>query len=228
MSTRHACPGTGTGRSRRRSWGGSGKLDPEHRAEGRRLCQLERWRELAIRPTREECHEDDIDLLEQEVDDCKELERRCTHARKSMNDNLPDMDEYRDQELYPRPSTIPDAGLGLFYEPPHAQPIPVGETLCFYWGHIHSFRSARLLVDKRYLMLVQGGILVDAGPLLLIKSRYINDPLNETFVNCKFVPEIFRSAVVCTRAILPGEELFVSYGDGYWAQDNAIGRRKAK
>jgi SET domain len=207
----------------------NGILNPGSRFDDfrRRLYQLERWRELAIRPTRHECHEEDIELLGLEVDDCQELERRCLLVRTSMNDNLPGMDECRDQELVPEPSTIPDAGLGLFYKPPHAQPIPVGETICFYWGHVHNFRSASILVEKGYLMLVHGDVLVDPGPLPHIKARYINDSLNETFVNCKFVPETYRSAVVCTREIYPGDELFVSYGEAYWAQQETIGRCKA-
>ena len=101
-----------------------------------------------------------------------------------------------------------------------------GEIICYYWGHIHNFHSAKLLVDKSYLMLVQGDVLVDPRPLLHIKARYINDPLNEKYVNCKFVPEKFRSAVVMTRKIRHGEELFVSYGEAYWANHAINGRRK--
>jgi len=45
-------------------------------------------------------------------------------------------------------------------------------------------------------------------------------------VNCKFVPEKFRSAVVAIRSIEAGEELFASYGDGYWSQHGTMGRAK--
>jgi hypothetical protein len=61
-------------------------------------------------------------------------------------------------------------------------------------------------------MLVDGGILVDPGPLPQIKARYINDPLNDRFVNCKFVPDKLRSAVVATRMITRGEELLLLTG----------------
>ena len=42
-----------------------------------RLEALEKWNELAIRPSPSDCHPSDVDLLEQEVDDLAELQRRC-------------------------------------------------------------------------------------------------------------------------------------------------------
>jgi len=75
-------------------------------------------------------------------------------------------------------------------------------------------------------MNVREDILVDPGPLLHIKARYINDPLNEKYVNCKYVPEKFRSAVIATRDIHRGEEIFASYGDGYWSLQKTPGRPK--
>ena len=92
-------------------------------------------------------------------------------------------------------------------------------------------------------MLVAGNILVDPGPLPHIKARYINDPLNETFFNVKYVPDALqssvsslncryssldpiyvRSAVVTTRAIQPNEEIFGAYGDVYWSCRTIPGR----
>jgi SET domain-containing protein len=74
-------------------------------------------------------------------------------------------------------------------------------------------------------MMVQGQTFVDARTCPNIKARYINDPLNETAVNCKFVPMDYRSAVVTNRAVEPGEELFASYGDFYWTQRQTTGNR---
>eukprot|EP00551_Chaetoceros_affinis_P007175 CAMPEP_0203669184 /NCGR_PEP_ID=MMETSP0090-20130426/5624_1 /ASSEMBLY_ACC=CAM_ASM_001088 /TAXON_ID=426623 /ORGANISM="Chaetoceros affinis, Strain CCMP159" /LENGTH=173 /DNA_ID=CAMNT_0050533803 /DNA_START=169 /DNA_END=687 /DNA_ORIENTATION=+ len=97
-------------------------------------------------------------------------------------------------------------------------PIASGTTICYYTGHRHNFLSQKYISDKSYLMNVASDIMVDPGPLLSIKARYINDPLNPNYVNCTFVPEpeLFRSAVVAKRDIYPGEELYVSYGDIYW------------
>lgn len=147
-----------------------------------------------------------------------------------MNKHIEEIEERTDLDDYliPRLSTIPNAGLGLFYEPVNANPIPEGSTICFYSGIIHNFRSCMAVKDRRYLFLVAGDQLVDPGPLPHIKARYINDPLNKKYTNCKYVaqPLCFRSAVVATRDILPGEEIFVSYGDRYWANQEFQGREK--
>jgi hypothetical protein len=197
----------------------------------RRLEMLELWRELAVRPKREECIEDS-DFWDREEDDVQELTERCLLVRKLMNDSLPPVEEAYDRHLIERKSGIPDAGLGLFFEPEEVSndgedgtsTIDAGTILCYYTGHMHNYRSAKELKDRSYLMLVCGGILVDPGPLPQIKARYINDPLNDKFINCKYVPDKLRSAVVATRMITRGEELFASYGDAYWAQHETLGR----
>jgi hypothetical protein len=191
----------------------------------RRLEALERWKELAVRPSPEDCDPDEQSLLEEEFDDCVELGRRCDNVRTLMNDNLPPIQEALDEELVAKTSAIPDAGLGLFYEPGlQSKPIPAGTILCYYTGHIHNFQSARKLQFRNYLMSIQGDVLVDPRLLPHIKARYINDPLNEDSINCRFVPEEFRAAVVATKEIRPGGELFASYGDAYWSQHEAFGR----
>jgi hypothetical protein len=197
---------------------------------------LELWRELAIRPKRKDCVEDS-DLLDREVDDVQVLMERCLRVRTLMNDSLPPVEEAQDRYLVARKSGIPDAGLGLFFDPPtplgledsnddDLTSIDAGQIICYYGGHIHNYHSAKGVKDRSYLMMAAGDILIDAGPLLHIKARYINDPLNDEFVNCKFVPDKLRAAVVSTRMISRGEELFAAYGDAYWAQHDTLGRRK--
>jgi hypothetical protein len=193
-----------------------------------RLQRLEQWRELAIRPEKYECDEEDLDLLEKENDDYQELLDRCILVRCKMNYNLPPIEKAFDNDLHPQTSIIPNAGLGLFYHPVDSdsqkQRIPKGATVCFYTGHIHNFQSARSLDDKSYLMALIGETLVDPRPVPQIKARYINDPLNEDAVNCEYCAQELRSAVVATRDIHPGEELYVSYGDLYWSQQSANGK----
>lgn len=202
-----------------------------------RLETLKRWKELAIRPDRDDSFPEDFPLLEQETDDCVELERRCQQARDELNKNLPTYQaaEY-ESDLVVGTSTILDAGLGLFYKPSSSTIgscgkqssllIPKGALLCYYYGHLHDFHSANLLQEKNYLMMVRDEVLVDPGPLPHIKARYINDPLNEEHVNCAYMLEKYRSAVVAIRDIAPGEEPFASYGDGYWSQHSTPGRPK--
>ena len=197
------------------------------------LTQLEVWRELALRPTRHDCHPDDHILLDQPIDDIALLSQCCLKARAAMNAHLPPAEQARDDDLSPQQSRIPGAGLGLFYQPSivggplsgseGGAVLSSGDTLCYMTGHLHNFHSAKSVTDRSYLLLLHGDNFVDSGPLLHIKARYINDPLNENYVNCKFVPEQGRAAVVAIRDIEIGEELFVSYGPGYWSQHTTPG-----
>jgi hypothetical protein len=198
-----------------------------------RLETLERWRELAIRPSEDSCDEEDKPLLNEEVDNLQELQRRSLHVRTLMNQHLPHFESPVEECLVAAPSQIPESGLGLFYrptvqlngEPPEA--IPAGTILCYYYGHIHDFQSVRTITDKSYLMLVGGSVFVDPLPCPDIKARYINDPLNEDLINCEYVPEEkhFRSAVTSTEKILSNTELFVSYTDQYWNQQPYTGNK---
>lgn len=192
-----------------------------------RLRYLQRWYELAIRPdSREACHDEDLDLFIHEVDQIKELENRCLRVRIQMNESIPEPEKALDDMLQVRESTIIGAGKGLFFEPQnHFQTIEAGTVLCYYTGHQHNYQSARHLNDRSYLMCISGDFLVDSGPCPHIKARYINDPLNEIAINCKFVPDLknFRSIAIATRTIHAGDEIFASYGDGYWAQHTTKG-----
>lgn len=171
-------------------------------------------------------HQDDLDLLSDPDDNVALLSQRCLQVRALLNAALPIIRGPHDDCLVARPSTIPDAGLGLFYEAPVA--FPAGRVLCFYYGHLHNFHSARELQNTSYLMLVSGEVLVDPGPCPEILARYINDPLNETYINCKYFPDMHRSSVVATREIRPGEELFCSYGEAYWSQQQHALRGRVK
>lgn len=199
----------------------------------KRLNQLEQWREIAVRPTEEECHEGDRDLWDHPTDNLLTLSRRCISVRDEMNAKLPVLiDPEADENLTSAPSSIPESGLGLYFKPVNGKPLGKGDRLCYYYGHIHNFQSAKLLDDRSYLLGLHGDVMVDTGPLCLrhINARFINDPLNGLFVNCEFVPDKdytkYRAAVVSTREIQPGEELFVSYGDAYWSQHETAGRQK--
>jgi len=72
--------------------------------------------------------------------------------------------------------------------------------------------------------MLSGDVHVDPGPLSQVKARYLNDPLNDEMINCKFVVQEFRAAIVSLRDINAGEELFMSYGEPYWAQHRSLAR----
>jgi len=193
-----------------------------------RLEYLEKWREIAIRPTFEQCHQDDYDMLNQTLDDLNELTKRCLAVRHELNLSLPPHKIALDADLVVRKSQIPNAGNGLYYEPTHGKSrliIHRDSIICYYTGYRHNFLSQKYLKNKSYLLNISGDILVDPYPTPNIKGRYINDPRNEEVVNCQFVPDVktFSCKVVALRDIQAGEELFVSYGEMYWSNQGSCG-----
>jgi hypothetical protein len=226
---------------------------------------LENWIELAIRP--KDCHPDDHFLLstgsdddDDIIDDLSALKKQCRLVHTLFNDHLstlPVETTSWESSLVVRPSQIPGAGMGLFYQPPEPQKqqqnsriLPGSSVICYYTGHVHTHSSARELCDKSYLMWIRGNTLVDPRPLPHIKARYANDPLNDSLTNCAYVPttvlarnrksddngktvdavfapheDTIRTSVVTIRDVLPGEELFVQYGDVYWNQQPIAGIR---
>ena len=199
--------------------------DQTFESRQQRLAYLEIWRELGVRPGRNECKDEDHDLLLAETDNLATLSIRCDEARKKMNEALPTHVTEYERDLVVDRSIIECGGKGLFYRPSSsassssAPVLPEGATICYCYGDIHTFRSSSRLVGKSYLMLLGGDILVDSGPHLTVLARFINDPINEACYNCRYESDAaqFRSKVVATRDIYPNEELFAPYGEAYWS-----------
>jgi hypothetical protein len=175
---------------------------------------LEDWIELAVRPT--DCHPDDLFLLSlvtqssrdakndendvnddiiDPVDDLPALKRHCTLVHNLFNDHLSTLavePTKWDSSLVVRPSQIPGAGMGLYYQPTPpidaSEILPKGSVVCYYTGRVHTHSSARGLANKSYLMWIRGNTLVDPESLPHVKARYANDPLNEDATNCAYLP----------------------------------------
>ena len=198
--------------------------DSSFDARRKRLDYLEIWRELGVRPGITECTEEDKALLSAKIDDLGVLGVRCDEARKQLNDAIPTHVTMYERDLVVDDSFIECAEKGLFYRPSafSSSVLPMGATICFYYGDIHTFRSSNRLLNKSYLMLLDGDILVDSSSHLNVLARFINDPINEKYYNCRFEPdaEQFRSKIVATRDIHPDEELFAPYGEAYWSQQH--------
>lgn len=189
------------------------------------------------------------------INELVRLRKQCSFVHGLFNDHLSELSVESTQwetSLVVQPSQIPGAGMGLFYHPlsQHRETLelkdtnggknilPSGSVVCYYTGMVHTHSSASGLQDKSYLMWIRGNTLVDPRSLPHIKARYINDPLNHSLVNCAYCPaklpnknneaheqDTIRTSVVTTRDILPGEELFVSYGDVYWSKQPVCGSR---
>ena len=209
-------------------------------AQTRRVVNLAKWYELGIRPSLSSssllnltAHAQDTDLLSSETDELQTLLLRSLQAQDELNTNLPPPPTSNYEEyLKVAPSTIPQAGNGLFTQ----IAIPKGETICYYSGYRHDYQSQKRLRDRTYVLKLQNGYpasnrrndgFVDALPCPEIKARYINDPMEEEKYNVKFEhvqrEGIWYCPVVAMRDLVGGEELFVCYGPRYWSESRMIG-----
>lgn len=112
------------------------------------------------------------------------------------------------------PSSIPDAGLGVFA----TAPIPGQRAIGWYRGRVLSKRQ----LDNTYGRQVAPYVL-QLGPNLFLDAadprhsnfvRYVNDgPASGRPANVEFTPYGFLATL---RDIRPGEELLASYGNPFW------------
>ena len=205
----------------------------------RRLNNLLQWFELGTRPCLSSsklnmlAHEQkDDDLFSNEIDDLPKLLLRSLEAQDDLNTNLPPhpLGEY-ENSLRVGPSTIDCAGNGLFA----TAHIPKGVVVCNYSGFRHHYQSQKRFKGKAraYVLKLQNGWprhnrmndgFVDALPTEDVLARFINDPKVEERCNVKFEhiqePGIWHCPIVSLRDIEEGEELFISYGPVYWAEQN--------
>lgn len=208
-------------------------------AQTRRLNNLLHWFELGSRPSLSSsklnivAHEHkDEDLFNNEIDDLPKLLLRSLEAQDDLNTNLPPhkIGEY-ENSLKVAPSTMEGAGNGLFA----TAHIPKGALVCNYSGFRHHYQSQKRFKGsaRAYILKLKNGWpkhnrmndgFVDALPTEDVLARFINDPKLEERCNVKFEhiqePEIWHCPVVSLRVIEEGEELFISYGPVYWAEQD--------
>jgi len=191
------------------------------------LIALQRWYELGIDPPEVIADTFGLGALLQKspMEVISKLPSVIKEARIEMNRVLsisPEENEMKTLEI--KRSLIPGAGDGLFVKPDAT--IRKGTTICNYWGDLHDWESQQKLADRSYLLFLghnstvfKKDIFVDPRARMIVNARYINDPINVECLNCEFCrdPESLRARVVATREIEGGEELFVDYGDVYWA-----------
>jgi hypothetical protein len=125
--------------------------------------------------------------------------------------------------LYITHSQVPDAGLGVYTE----DYIPENTIIGEYRGEI--VKSYNLETNDYFYELVEAdeangvmGVGIDSSKLPRCYMAMLNDAhFSKSFSNnCVFEGDVDENKVyvVSTRDIEPEEELFVSYGEGYWAQ----------
>lgn len=134
------------------------------------------------------------------------------------------------QYLEIKTSQIPGAGLGLFTK----VFIPCGSLVIEYKGVVTTWEAVREEIDNDYIYYLSSRHVINARPTPKALARYANDAKGIKQVpginnNCLFKKMDGRVYIKARIDILPGEEIFVSYGKQYWdtARNNAeIARRR--
>ena len=127
------------------------------------------------------------------------------------------MPQINAQQLFVANSTINGAGLDLFT----TLHVDTDEPLCTYSGtHINSSMLPLPNESPRYDYTWSNNdltIIIDAHNPTSCFGRYANDPISEHKTNAIIEARNGVVFLISTRPILANEEIFVSYGDGYWA-----------
>ena len=113
-------------------------------------------------------------------------------------------------------SKIANAGQGLFAK----KRIKKGDFICWYFGVL----VEKDFVDNEYydsdylLKNPFNNLIIDASDPNSCFGRYINDGLGEFSSNSKFdfYEDTTSGAVIATKNIKKGDEIFISYGMTYW------------
>jgi hypothetical protein len=115
-------------------------------------------------------------------------------------------------------SRVPCGGMGLFA----SRPLPAGHQVPFDGGQVfglEEFRRRRTFSPYAHsVMLATGRMAVYDEWVHRSIASFANDGLHLFDANCEFSFDPARAAValVLTRPVCPGAELFVSYGAEYW------------
>jgi len=135
------------------------------------------------------------------------------------------------QYLEIKTSQIPGAGLGLFTK----VFIPSGSLVIEYKGVVTTWEAVREEIDNDYIYYLSSRHVINARPTPKALARYANDAKGMQQVpglnnNCIFKKMDGRVFIKARTDILPGSEIFVSYGKQYWdtARNNAAIAKRRK
>ena len=139
-----------------------------------------------------------------------------TYPRPSNIISLP-IAQINQQRLAVADSTLPGAGQGLFT----LSSVDTEEVLCKYSGtHISPSLLPLPSLHPRFDYVwanKDNSIIIDAYDLNSCYGRYANDALYEHLCNAVIEERDGDVYLVSTRPLLENEEIFVHYGEGYWA-----------
>jgi hypothetical protein len=185
------------------------------------LKSMNDLREFLKEKERKRKEQEELEKEDQQVDDIdlSDIE---------LSDDEADVSYYNDGpfDLYITKSGLQDAGLGVYTDDFIPEDTIIGE----YTGEI--IESYNQEYNDYYYELVEPdeangimGIGIDSSKLPRCYMGMINDAQFSTKYsnNCIFEGDVEQKKVyvVSLRDIEPGEELFVSYGENYWARPSS-------
>ena len=130
----------------------------------------------------------------------------------------PDRKRIEPANVYSKKSTLPGTGKGLFTR----TPVSKGSIIIEYKGLITTFKKIQdNPAINPYVYYVNRNHVIDAMPFPDSLGRYANDADGLVTMagcsnNAKFVVVKKKVFFEALRDILPGAEIFVSYGKDYW------------
>ena len=136
------------------------------------------------------------------------------HGRSSLHLHVMTL---KPQYLEVKTSQLPGAGLGLFTK----VFIPSGSLVVEYKGVVTTWEAVKNEIDNDYIYYISSRHVINARPTPKAHARYANDAKGITRVeglnnNCTFKKLDGRVFIKARMDILPGSEIFVSYGKQYW------------
>lgn len=122
-----------------------------------------------------------------------------------------------EKHLEVKPSTLPNAGMGLFTN----IFIPKGTRIVEYKGRITTWNDVKDDHENGYIYTVNNNHVIDAKKTLRALARYANDARGISRIkgmtnNCDYVNDGLKAYIESKKDIQPGQEILVSYGDEYW------------
>lgn len=129
-----------------------------------------------------------------------------------------------EKHLFIKPSTIANAGKGLFTK----KDIAKGIRLVEYKGKLRKWKDVKHEDGYNgYLMYITRNAVIDARPAVQTLGRYANDAQGLTKMtglknNCEYVSEGNKCFIETIRSIRKGEEILVGYGREFWQLQKKI------
>ena len=124
-----------------------------------------------------------------------------------------------DVHTYIKKSKLPGAGKGLFA----SEKIAKNQDICQYIGvHVPMYLVDLNYYDSDYLFQSPNETYaIDASDQFSCYGRYANDSLSKMKINAKFSKVLGEDGAVLKsiRDIKKNEEIYVSYGVGYWRDE---------